>query len=1546
MGRCGCGNCESLGVEVGKCECSDGEVWVWKWRDFGVEVGKCECRDGEVWVWKFEWKHLNVLLFQHLVFEAYGEDSCGWGKYGDKCDKDCPSNCIPHPVKKLAHCNKETGRCSEGCVPGWFEDLCDQACSKNCLRNICNRQNGICTFGCSGNYTGDYCNITPVTAVTPPREYRTPWVTGTSSIAPSEYRPETTPDLAAILVPVFLIPVALAVVVLILILYRRKRKRGETWRNTAIIPCWRTTTAANRSYRNRTIGEYEPFVAKQGGARFASVLKAVKRDDDVSGSFVDDVNLLSETHEQKIQDIQKVFVKTEAFEDVKERLQIVGHVTISGAPGSGKTSMALMLGGEYRRQGYELVLVEDVDKVQLSDFLDKDRDVCVIFDDMFKTFRSYTDVPRLTHFLYDLLVLLEQCKSKSERRYESLRQESRADQRVMVYSNIYCIFTSETNNLEHALSMLEDQRLFKPVSEIILTKTTPLCYTHEERKAIWLKHKRQYKCRTDVDVNKIIAFMETTVGFPLACKLFSRYTGFQTSSERFFEDPHFYIKHELHTIISLLDDKSAALILLLLCEGQLNISQLEAASDPGLEAHFKAVSSIVKTAARKDVVKASRTFCGTVCTEGNTKTFSHSVIYDVCASVLFSIDPEFTLKHCSITFLFEHVQDQQAMGTPLNEHQLSIPFSGAYSGIIAKRMADAIVSGAFSKYIMYLTLKENEIADSLCEMIKEPAALSDDAKHNILQYACITGNKNILERLVPYCYIDRHDLYGWTPLMYAVVSGQMGCFDILVNRKADITLCDSNNYNLLHLACQHGSLPTVKHISMVLKKLRSDLYLNARGRHDWTSVMCAVLSGKKDVLDYLIQTKVDLTLRDSKNNTPLHLACRYGHTSIVESLLPNTDVNTRGNNGQTPVMCALLSETKETLDLLVSHNADITLTDDDNNSLIHVACHVDDMSLVVQIMPKFDINIQGKHGWTPVMTAAVNGKADLFRLFLDTLNVDLKLTDDTNNNILHLACHGGNVSIVMLLLPQFDINSRGNNGWTPVMCAAVSGVESVFQLLVSQGADLTLRDDYNNHVFHLACEGGNISIVKHLLSGTDINCLGNHGITAIMIAALLAKPTLFKLLLSKKADTTLTDDYNDTVLHIACQGGNQSIVKYIMPQFDINAPGRHGRKAVMNAARSGRKDVFFLLVSQKADLTSTDEYKDNVLHMACQGGNTAIVEYLLTIFDVDLRGRNDRTPAMHAARAGQENVFNLLVSRKADLTLTDEYGNNALHLACQGGNRSIVKNLLPKFVINVHGKDGWTPLMNAVAYGRRSVFHLLLSQGADVSMKDNHGDSVFHLACQGGISSIVEYLPLKNDVATKDHDTATHIKESFFKKKSFDINIRGRNDQTPLMRAVCGGHIAVFRFLVSRGADQTLVDKDGHTLLHLATQHGQLHMVKYIIDSFDINAKDKAGLTPVMTSVLYGKVATFEYLRGREADLSLVDNAGNISLDLAHKVGCRQIIEILEADRKVRRLSVAMNPCVGKVSVPDKKAMQPHQFYSEVICESAGAQPEKQNQQL
>ncbi|XP_046555201.1 ankyrin repeat domain-containing protein 50-like [Haliotis rubra] len=251
---------------------------------------------------------------------------------------------------------------------------------------------------------------------------------------------------------------------------------------------------------------------------------------------------------------------------------------------------------------------------------------------------------------------------------------------------------------------------------------------------------------------------------------------------------------------------------------------------------------------------------------------------------------------------------------------------------------------------------------------------------------------------------------------------------------------------------------------------------------------------------------------------------------------------------------------------------------------------------------------------------------------------------------------------------------------------------------------------------------------------------------------------------------------------------------------------------------------------------------------------------------------------MAAALAGKNEVVELLVSKKADLKLIDDCSNNILHLACRGGNTLVIEFLLLLFDVSVPGEDGFTPLMMAALSGKKEAYDLLATRGAGKSSLTSEGDNVLHAACQGGNVAIVKEVV-----------------------DSFDINCRGKNGQTPLMRAVCGGHIAVYKNLVSSSAESTLVDKDGRTLLHLASRHGQLAVLKHIIDGFDVNTKDNMGLTPAMTAVLHTQGAVLKYLKDEGTDLSLVDNTGDDALTLALKLGSRQVIKQLgrKHDKKV-----------------------------------------------
>ncbi|XP_071098473.1 uncharacterized protein [Haliotis cracherodii] len=1327
------------------------------------------------------------------VFLTHAVAACEWGKYGENCDTRCPPNCQVNPQRNLTHCNKDTGECSDGCITGWYDPQCDQHCSKNCLDNVCNHGNGHCTRGCSGNQIGDFCEVTEDVKV------KTDETTGVSTAH------------VAVIITISL--VASIVIIIVAVVIKRRRQRSNR----------RRSTRRPKAGTDPEDPEGEPLLS----------------------------NILKRETEQ-------VFVVTALYNKVKERLEKFRHVTISGAAGEGKTSMALMLGSEYQNKGYELYFVDDISQFKLSVVV-QDKDQCFIFDDIFGTVGMSTDSLHLGQMLHHLNFCLEQKTSAVSETF--LKNTNR---RNINNGKTLIIFTTKSYNLKQGISHLKETYqyvFFKGASVIDLTQTQ---YTVDEKRQMFLKHKENMKY--DCDLEEICDIKDNMFGFPLTCKLFFIFLKSHKRYKQTLWAPLSYLRRELEVLLSKMNNESAALILMLLCDGKLNMRQLEIkSSNEVLEDHLSIVSSFVNNFNRAKVITCVRDFFGTYFTKGDITRFAHPSIYDACAIVLYEINHAFVLQHCSIRFLYERVQAQTAHACETDEDRHVIYLSDAYNDIIASRLAGAVREGNYRMSIMHPILERHDVVDKVLAELQsflDDTSVTDEHGNNMFHYACYTGNIYLVRQLIPFCDINSKGADGVTPTRISVLLGLDDLFKLLVSNGADLTLTDDDKDNVLHLACQGGNRSFVEY-------LLPSFDINSRGQYGWTAVMGAALSEKKDTFDLLVSKGADLTLTDDDKDTVLHLACQGGNRSIVEHLLPSFDINCRGQYDRTALMVAAMCAQKDVVDLLVSKGADLTLTDDHKNTTLHLACQDGNRSIVEYLLPSFDINCRGQYGWTAVMGAALSEKKDTFDLLVSK-GADLTLTDDDKDTVLHLACQGGNRSIVEYLLPSFDINCRGQYGWTAVVGAALSEKKDTFDLLVSKGADLTLTDDDKDTVLHLACQGGNRSIVEHLLPSFDINCRGQYDRTALMVAAMCAQKDVVDLLVSKGADLTLTDDHKTTTLHLACQGGNRSIVEYLLPSFDINCRGQYGWTAVMGAALSEKKDTFDLLVSKGADLTLTDDDKDTVLHLACQGGNMSIVEYLLPLFDINIRGQHGWTAVMKAAVCAKKDTFDLLVSKGADLTLTDDDKDTVLHLACQGGNRSIVEYLLPSFDINCRGQYGWTAVMGAALSEKKDTFDLLVSKGADLTLTDDDKDTVLHLACQGGNRSIVEHL-----------------------LPSFDINCRGQYDRTALMVAAMCAQKDVVDLLVSKGADLTLTDDHKNTTLHLACQGGNRSIVEYLLPSFDINCRGQYGWTAVMGAALSEKKDTFDLLVSKGADLTLTDDDKDTVLHLACQGGNRSIVEHL-----------------------------------------------------
>ncbi|XP_046341394.2 ankyrin-1-like [Haliotis rufescens] len=457
----------------------------------------------------------------------------------------------------------------------------------------------------------------------------------------------------------------------------------------------------------------------------------------------------------------------------------------------------------------------------------------------------------------------------------------------------------------------------------------------------------------------------------------------------------------------------------------------------------------------------------------------------------------------------------------------------------------------------------------------------------------------------------------------------------------------------------------------------------------------------------------------------LHIASETGNLSKVKLILSQgrPDIKCKEWIGWTPVMLAAGNGHREVVELLVSKGSSMSLVNKRGDNILHCACWGGEVEMVKYILSHDmeDINSRGCKKGTPVMVAALCGHKEVLELLVGE-GADVSLVSEKGDNILHLACRGGNVEVVKYILSQdmVRINRRGSKKRTPVMVAAVNRHKEVVELLVNEGADLSRVSHNGENILYCACWGGDVEVVKYVLSQgiVAINSKRRKKRTPMMAAALRGHKEVVELLVSEGADVSLRSEKGDNILHFACRGGHMEVVKYILSQdkVRINSRGWKKKTPVMVAAENGHKDVVELLVDEGADLTILSFGRDSVLHLACWGGDVGVVKYVLSqdMVRINSRGWQKRTPVMVAALYGHKEVVELLVGEGADVSLVNQRRENILHLACRRGHMEVVKYILSQDKVGINAKNnkGQTAAKIAISQDRKDMLDLLVSHGA------------------------------------------------------------------------------------------------------------------------------------------------------------------------------------------------------------------------------------------
>ncbi|XP_068613571.1 transient receptor potential cation channel subfamily A member 1-like [Brachionichthys hirsutus] len=600
--------------------------------------------------------------------------------------------------------------------------------------------------------------------------------------------------------------------------------------------------------------------------------------------------------------------------------------------------------------------------------------------------------------------------------------------------------------------------------------------------------------------------------------------------------------------------------------------------------------------------------------------------------------------------------------------------------------------------------------------------------------------------------------------------------------------CDASP---LHHAAARGCITLIQFIATV----RDPQELNSCDEQGDTPLHWAVEKNKAASCGALLDLGADPNILNRALLSPLHVAISLGHNSLVELLLSYsaTDSNLEGDLGNTSVMLACSINNCEALSILLKHGARLCRQNKLGHFAIHAAAFAGAKKAMEVILKTGEelghdiqahVNYLDKSKSSPLHLAVRGGNIETIRLCIAKgAKVDQQQNDKSTP--LHLACTQGNTEVVKLMLSSFDqvediINLPDGANQTPLHRATIFDHAELAEYLIYSGADLNAIDCKGSSPLLLATSCGAWKTVTLLLSkGANLSVRDGCGCNFLHLTILQPKglknlPEDVLQSNSVKALLSCEDNEGCTPLHYACRLGSHHSVKNMLGlsgQVGLSCKSKDKKSALHFAAQYGRINTCQRLLETIKDsrlLNEGDERGLTPLHLASKEGHAKVVELLLrkgALLHSDYKGW---TCVHHAASAGYTQTMERLLSANPKLLdKTDEDGNTALHIAAREGHVAAVKLLMTRGAEIVLNRNDASFLHEALQSGKKDVVN------AVIDSERRYEALILFMPGSGQRSPVldmIEFLPethkhlLDSCVTESDHDLNSseyHIEYDF-----------------------------------------------------------------------------------------------------------------------------------------------------------------------------------------
>uniref|UniRef100_A0A8C5I9Y9 Ankyrin-2-like n=1 Tax=Gouania willdenowi TaxID=441366 RepID=A0A8C5I9Y9_GOUWI len=641
----------------------------------------------------------------------------------------------------------------------------------------------------------------------------------------------------------------------------------------------------------------------------------------------------------------------------------------------------------------------------------------------------------------------------------------------------------------------------------------------------------------------------------------------------------------------------------------------------------------------------------------------------------------------------------------------------------------------------------------------------------------------------------------------------------------DISTCNQNGLNALHLAAKEG------HTELVEELLQRGADVDSSTKKGNTALHIAALAGQKEVVRLLVKRGADVNAQSQNGFTPLYMAAQENHLDVVKYMLENDgNQSIATEDGFTPLAIALQQGHNSIVSLLLEHDTKGKV----RLPALHIAARKDDTkSAALLLQNDHNADVQSKSGFTPLHIAAHYGNVNVSTLLLNR-GAAVDFTARNGITPLHVASKRGNTNMVALLLDRGgQIDAKTRDGLTPLHCAARSGHEQAVEILLERGAPILARTKNGLSPLHMSAQGDHVECVKHLLQHkAPVDDVTLDYLTALHVAAHCGHYRVTKLLLDKKANPNARALNGFTPLHIACKKNRVKVMELLVKYgASIQAITESGLTPIHVAAFMGHLNIVLLLLQNGASPDVCNIRGETALHMAARAGQMEVVRCLLRNGAlVDAMARNGYTPLHIAAKKNQTGLVSALLQYGAETNALTKQGVSPLHLASQEGHAEMASLLLGKGAhvntgtkvteIPTSSSTGLTPLHLAAQEDRVSAAEVLAKHDANLDQQTKVR-TFMHIA----------HIPLlvfnKTKINMQIFTLICHLVVTSL--KIFIILSMFQLGYTPLIVACHYGNVKMVNFLLQHGANVNAKTKNGYMPLHQAAQQGNTHIVSILL---------------------------------------------------------------------------------------------------------------------